>query len=620
MLVPPMSMGPRRARCAAFMTCMFLVLGFVTCSAETAAGDDNDLGGTGDDNSISEVSAELVLKDLMLWMRDNHGVAPLLLPENSAWLEQFQPQGSSGEHTVALSFAMREALSREIEKASLLLEGKVGDGGTDVVGDAGDAQSCGAELTQLSHELQEAQQVLSTHKAEAAARQHKLGKQLREKNAAYDKKNREYDEVKALYEQALLSAEQAKERAQVMPRSSPPPPPVMPAPPPAMPPPVEREETGGAEGVESGGASSEAESSEAESADGEEEDDYEETSGESDGETIPDDATPAESEETIPESEEAIPESEEEPVPESEETSPPTEPTDDLETAEALKLLENTGDDPDEFPPLETDPASGGGKTAKEALKRAGRIASKVLAKTYLIIEWFIIKFMSSSIGVRLNVVLDNAAMSTQTFATTVDSYIGTSLGNGDTQRFRTYVNIGFVIGVLTVLLTVQWIALSWYRWTFKQRVPTPPGKPKPPTAGVPNQPNGQRKNVDSGGPVVNTAFPAPTMLRHRGQEHSFSNQSVPTQQVPTQQVPTQQVPTQWHPTPMGNPASIPAENHQPVFQPAHAHHFSAYGDPQQHAGFHQVLQQQTPMIPAQQAPAMRRGPPPRVNPVYKHE
>ena len=123
---PKMTTTLRSVRHAA---CVVLVLGLVTsCSSETPADDADRLSQDGDSVTARSgvgpaIDAELVLKDLMLWMRDNHDLAPLLHPENSDWLERFAPRGPSGEQTVALSFALRSALSREMEKAALLREG-----------------------------------------------------------------------------------------------------------------------------------------------------------------------------------------------------------------------------------------------------------------------------------------------------------------------------------------------------------------------------------------------------------------------------------------------------------------------------------------------------------------
>ena len=147
--------------------CVVLVLGLVTCSAETPADAADRLSKDGESVTPQsgvgpDISAELVLKDLMLWMRDNHGLAPLLHPENSEWLEHFAPRGPSGERTVALSFALRSALSREIEKAAMLQEGF----GASSPGKTAEARpeesSCVAEREDTTREMEDLRRALSS--------------------------------------------------------------------------------------------------------------------------------------------------------------------------------------------------------------------------------------------------------------------------------------------------------------------------------------------------------------------------------------------------------------------------------------------------------------------------
>jgi len=192
--------------------CVVLVLGLVTsCSSETPADDADRLSQDGDSVTARSgvgpaIDAELVLKDLMLWMRDNHDLAPLLHPENSDWLERFAPRGPSGEQTVALSFALRSALSREMEKAALLREGFDASS----PGKAGEARpeesSCVAEREHTAKEMEDLRRALSSARAEADERQRALEEELREKKKAHD-------EVRALYEAALLAARDAEERS-----------------------------------------------------------------------------------------------------------------------------------------------------------------------------------------------------------------------------------------------------------------------------------------------------------------------------------------------------------------------------------------------------------------------
>jgi hypothetical protein len=613
-----MSMGSRRARCAPLLASLVLVLGFVTCSGETAARDDTDLSQeNGAGRTLeTEVSAELVLKDLMLWMRDNRDVAPLLEPENSSWLETFLPQGSSGEQTVALSFAMREALSREIEKAASLLPGnrKDGDGATaqntnssagqggglippasDAI-DAGDDDALrGAELTRLSEELEDARRVLSSVRAEADAKQRALGETLRERNA-------QYDEVKALYQDALLSLEERKEdnkeekKEEAKARGSTG---ASPAPPPAP-----SEHWRDSERESSRGGIREEPESDVEDA----EDDYGEMPDESDIDTIPDGGTIPDSEATVPE--ETVPAGDEtddyETTSDDSETLPAAGTMDDVETAE-------TG--PPAFPPLATDEtaddggdgAAGKRSAVKSAVTRLSRIIAKLFAVTYSMFEWFMIKLMSSSLGLRLSLALDSSAMTLKSFAATFDSWIGTSLASAGTARFRSYVEFGVAVTAVTALLTVRWVGIVWYRWTFKQRVPTShTGKPKPVSANAASLGGSASAQTDASALVVNTAFPAPTTLRHRTQEQTGN----------FNQVPQQQVPAQWHPTPIGAPNSVPSHPVSPAQQAQRA--FNPYADNGAHSGFHGAAHHTPSHV--QPPPTMRRGPPPRVNPVYKHE
>jgi hypothetical protein len=338
------------------------------------------------------------------------------------------------------------------------------------------------------------------------------------------------------------------------------------------------------------------------------EDDYGEMPDESDIDTIPDGGTIPDSEATGPE--ETVPAGDEtddyETTSDDSETLPAAGTMDDVETAE-------TG--PPAFPPLATDEtADGGGDGAagkrsavKSAVTRLSRIIAKLFAVTYSMFEWFMIKLMSSSLGLRLSLALDSSAMTLKSFAATFDSWIGTSLASAGTARFRSYVEFGVAVTAVTALLTVRWVGIVWYRWTFKQRVPTShTGKPKPVSANAASLGGSASAQTDASALVVNTAFPAPTTLRHRTQEQTGN----------FNQVPQQQVPAQWHPTPIGAPNSVPSHPVSPAQQAQRA--FNPYADNGAHSGFHGAAHHTPSHV--QPPPTMRRGPPPRVNPAYKHE
>ena len=217
--------------------------------------------------------------------------------------------------------------------------------------------------------------------------------------------------------------------------------------------------------------------------------------------------------------------------------------------------------------------------------------------------EWLARLIMRSSLGVKLSQALDAAASKLEMTASAVDAYLGTSLAY-PSARFRTAVEGSLAVFTLAALLTARWIARAWYDWTFKQRV-TPKDASRRTRLEGTDAPRGgtEVERSDGGGPVAgargislvgdaspqaasdaNGTVPTP---------HGPTPTAVPMHRVPTRHVPTPQAPTQWR--------AMPTENAPPprvAFPPGPASdaRFRASGPP-----------------PVQ----MRRGPPPRVNPVF---
>ena len=562
-------------RCVRRAACVLLVLDIVTCSAEAPANGDKYPSEAGEPLTANsgvglDVSAELVLKDLMLWMRDNHGVAHLLHPKNSAWLEHFSPRGTSGEHTVALSFALRSALSREMEKAAMLLEG------FDAAPLEKDEESSSvAEREHASKELEDLHRLLSSTRAEADKRQRALEEELREEKRAHD-------EVQALYEAALLT--------------------------------IKDEVHSGAQPVNSGGESSVDSISEAErdieipplAEDvkginalplAEEVEDVSALPRAEEAEDI--NALPraeeAEAIDTPPRADEAAidtpPLADEAkaidtpPLP----PSAPTPPDHHLDRKEQLPMV--TFSPPDDPTPVAD--RSAGVSKLKRIVTFVKTVATKIVGMTYPIFELLANWVTSTSLGFQLSRRLDATASKLEMMTATFDSYLGTSLAKPGT-RFRTAVEISLAVATLVALLTLRWIARAWYNWTFKQHI-APKGKETMKkddgeTRATRNRTGGLSERSDGGGPVAGAqGYHSSETLRRRPQQtHQVQTQDVPMQQrVPMQDAPTQQrnsmqqhVPTQWHQTPAGN-SVLP---HGPTPAPV----------------------------------TMRRGPPPRMNPVFK--
>ena len=536
--------------------CVVLVLGLVTCSAETPADAADRLSKDGESVTPQsgvdpDISAELVLKDLMLWMRDNHGLTPLLHPENSEWLEHFAPRGPSGERTVALSFALRSALSREIEKAAMLQEGF----GASSPGKTAEARpeesSCVAEREDTTREMEDLRRALSSARAEADERQRALEEELREKKRAHD-------EVRALYEASLLAARDAEERSAADPVQD-----------------VDAESGSEinpvAEVLEEDGDAVDPEPPVAEAGAVDPEPMVETTDGfepESMAETI--DAVDPE---------------------------PP---------ADASDAVEPDDPTPHFSPPDEPTPGTDVG-TDESTLRRivggVHAVAMKTVAAVYSVFEWLAHWIMRSSLGMRLSQALDAAASKLEMTASAVDAYLGTSLAYPG-ARFRTAVEGSLAVFTLAALLTTRWIARAWYDWTFKQRV-TPKDASRRTRLEGTDAPRGgtEVERSDGGGPVAGArGYHSSATLRHRPHPtptavttpHGPTPTAVPMHRVPaTHHVPTPQAPTQWR--------AMPTENAPPpraAFPPGPASdaRFRASGPP-----------------PVQ----MRRGPPPRVNPVF---
>ena len=561
--------------------CVVLVLGLVTsCSSETPADDADRLSQDGESVTARSgvgpaIDAELVLKDLMLWMRDNHDLAPLLHPENSDWLERFAPRGPSGEQTVALSFALRSALSREMEKAALLREGFDASS----PGKAGEARpeesSCVAEREHTAKEMEDLRRALSSARAEADERQRALEEELREKKKAHD-------EVRALYEAALLAARDAEERSAADP----------------------------AEEVD---ADSEGETSpvaavlEEEGDDDEREPPVEEAD---DFEPEPT-AETTDDEEPEPPVEEAGDFEPEPPVEEADdkEPEPMAETTDDFDPdppVDASDAVEPDDPTPHFSSPDAPSPGTDAG-AVESALRRivggVHAVATQIVAAVYPALEWLARWMMRSSPGVKLSRALDAAALKLELTASAVDARLGTSLASPGAFRFRTAVEVSLAVAALVALLTLRWIARAWYNWTFRQQV-TPKdarvNKGRLEGTDAPRRETGVERS-DGGGPVASPlGYHSSATLRHRSHPTpQVPTPQVPMHHVPTHHVPTQQAPTQWHATPAGN-----APPPRAVFPP---------GPASPAKGADARLRASAP-LPVQ----MRRGPPPRVNPVFK--
>ena len=559
--------------------CVALVLGLVTCSAETPADAADRLSKDGESVTQQsgvdpDISAELVLKDLMLWMRDNHGLAPLLHPENSEWLEHFAPRGPSGERTVALSFALRSALSREIEKAAMLQEGF----GASSPGKTAEARpeesSCVAEREDTTREMEDLRRALSSARAEADERQRALEEELREKKRAHD-------EVRALYEASLLAARDAQERSAADPVQD-----------------VDAESGSEINPVAA--------------------------MLEEDGDAVDFEPPVAEADavDFEPPVEEADAVGFEPPVAEADavDPEPMVETTDGFEPESMAETFDAVDpeppadasdavepDDPTTHfsPPDEPTPGTDVG-TDESTLRRivggVHAVATKTVAAVYPVFEWLARWIMRSSLGVKLSQALDAAAAKLEMTASAVDAYLGTSLAY-PSARFRTAVEGSLAVFTLAALLTARWIARAWYDWTFKQRV-TPKDASRRTRLEGTDAPRGgtEVERSDGGGPVAGArGYRSSATLRHRPHPtptavttpHGPTPTAVPMHRVPTHHVPTPQAPTQWR--------AMPTENAPPpraAFPPGPASdsRFRASGPP-----------------PVQ----MRRGPPPRVNPVF---
>ena len=583
--------------------CVALVLGLVTCSAETPADAADRLSKDGESVTQQsgvdpDISAELVLKDLMLWMRDNHGLAPLLHPENSEWLERFAPRGPSGERTVALSFALRSALSREIEKAAMLQEGF----GASSPGKTAEARpeesSCVAEREDTTREMEDLRRALSSARAEADERQRALEEELREKKRAHD-------EVRALYEASLLAARDAEERSAADPMQD-----------------VDAEsgseinpvaavleEDGDAVDPEPPVEEADAVEPESmvETTDGFDPEPMVETTDAVDPEPMVETIDAVEPEPMVEKTDgfepepmvETIDAVEPEPMVETIDAVDPEPPADASDAVEP--------DDPTPYfsPPDEPTPGTDVGtdeNTWRRIVGGVHAVATKTVAAVYPVFEWLARLIMRSSLGVKLSQALDAAASKLEMTASAVDAYLGTSLAY-PSARFRTAVEGSLAVFTLAALLTARWIARAWYDWTFKQRV-TPKDASRRTRLEGTDAPRGgtEVERSDGGGPVAGArGYHSSATLRHRPHPtptavptpHGPTPTAVPMHRVPTRHVPTPQAPTQWR--------AMPTENAPPpraAFPPGPASdaRFRASGPP-----------------PVQ----MRRGPPPRVNPVF---
>ena len=583
--------------------CVALVLGLVTCSAETPADAADRLSKDGESVTQQsgvdpDISAELVLKDLMLWMRDNHGLAPLLHPENSEWLERFAPRGPSGERTVALSFALRSALSREIEKAAMLQEGF----GASSPGKTAEARpeesSCVAEREDTTREMEDLRRALSSARAEADERQRALEEELREKKRAHD-------EVRALYEASLLAARDAEERSAADPMQD-----------------VDAESGSEINPVaavlEEDGDAVDPEPP-VEEADAVEPESMVETTDGFDPEPMVE-TTDAVDPEPMVETIDAV---EPEPMVETTDAVDPEPMVETIDAVEPEPMVETIDavdpeppadasdavepDDPTPYfsPPDEPTPGTDVGtdeNTWRRIVGGVHAVATKTVAAVYPVFEWLARLMMRSSLGVKLSQALDAAASKLEMTASAVDAYLGTSLAY-PSARFRTAVEGSLAVFTLAALLTARWIARAWYDWTFKQRV-TPKDASRRTRLEGTDAPRGgtEVERSDGGGPVAGArGYHSSATLRHRPHPtptavptpHGPTPTAVPMHRVPTRHVPTPQAPTQWR--------AMPTENAPPpraAFPPGPASdaRFRASGPP-----------------PVQ----MRRGPPPRVNPVF---
>ena len=559
--------------------CVALVLGLVTCSAETPADAADRLSKDGESVTQQsgvdpDISAELVLKDLMLWMRDNHDLAPLLHPENSEWLERFAPRGPSGERTVALSFALRSALSREIEKAAMLQEGF----GASSPGKTAEARpeesSCVAEREDTTREMEDLRRALSSARAEADERQRALEEELREKKRAHD-------EVRALYEASLLAARDVEERSAADPMQD-----------------VDAESGSEINPVaavlEEDGDAVDPEPP-VEEADAVEPESMVETTDGFDPEPMVE-TTDGFDPGPMVETTDAV---DPEPMVETIDAVDPEPPADASDAVEP--------DDPTPYfsPPDEPTPGTDVGtdeNTWRRIVGGVHAVATKTVAAVYPVFEWLARLIMRSSLGVKLSQALDAAASKLEMTASAVDAYLGTSLAY-PSARFRTAVEGSLAVFTLAALLTARWIARAWYDWTFKQRV-TPKDASRRTRLEGTDAPRGgtEVERSDGGGPVAGArGYHSSATLRHRPHPtptavptpHGPTPTAVPMHRVPTRHVPTPQAPTQWR--------AMPTENAPPpraAFPPGPASdaRFRASGPP-----------------PVQ----MRRGPPPRVNPVF---
>ena len=539
--------------------CVVLVLGLVTsCSSETPADDADRLSQDGESVTARSgvgpaIDAELVLKDLMLWMRDNHDLAPLLHPENSDWLERFAPRGPSGEQTVALSFALRSALSREMEKAALLREGFDASS----PGKAGEARpeesSCVAEREHTAKEMEDLRRALSSARAEADERQRALEEELREKKKAHD-------EVRALYEAALLAARDAEERSAADPAEE-----------------VDADSEGETSPVaavlEEEGDDDEREPP-VEEADDFEPEPTAETTDDEEPEPPVEEADDFEPEPPVEETDDFEPE----PSVEEEDDEEPEPPVEEADDEEPEPMAETTDDfDPD--PPVDASdavepddptphfsspdaPSPGTDAGAVEsALRRivggVHAVATQIVAAVYPALEWLARWMMRSSPGVKLSRALDAAALKLELTASAVDARLGTSLASPGAFRFRTAVEVSLAVAALVALLTLRWIARAWYNWTFRQQV-TPKdarvNKGRLEGTDAPRRETGVERS-DGGGPVASPlGYHSSATLRHRSHPTpQVPTPQVPMHHVPTHHVPTQQAPTQWHATPAGN-------------------------------------------------------------------
>ena len=255
-------------------------------------------------------------------------------------------------------------------------------------------------------------------------------------------------------------------------------------------------------------------------------------------------------------------------------------------------------------PPDETSPGTDVGtdeSTLRRIVEGIHAVAKKTAAAVYPVLEWLAHLMMRTSLGVKLSRALDAAALKLETTASTVDAYLGTSLVYPG-ARFRTAVEVSLAVAALVALLTLRWIARAWYDWTFKQQVTPKDARPRR-LEGT-DAPRGRTEveRSDGDGPVAGAqGYHSSATLRHRSHPTpQILTPHVPTpMSVPMHHVPTQQAPTQWHATRAAN-----ARPPRTVFPPAPASaareadaNFRASGPP-----------------PVQ----MRRGPPPRVNPVFK--